>query len=58
MYVEPGASFEDKVYDRDDNLRVGTDLMISSFQSAPYLTSSSGVTVGAYSLSLAQLAGC
>ena len=55
MYVEPGASFEDKVYDRDDNLRVGTDLMISSFQSAPYLTSSSGVTVGAYSLSLAQL---
>lgn len=60
LYVPTGQSFEDKVYDWDDDLRISTDISQSTFSDVPYSNNINGfkvanVLVDWYQLGLASI---
>jgi hypothetical protein len=55
IYAPFGSTFEDMVFDADDDLRVATDITSSGLQEEPYTNIENGFKVGNYFLSLSDL---
>jgi hypothetical protein len=55
IFSPTGSTFEDMVFDADDDLRVATDITSSGLQEEPYTNIENGFKVGNYFLSLSDL---
>ena len=55
IFAPTGSTFEDMVFDADDDLRVATDITSSGLQEEPYTNIENGFKVGNYFLSLSDL---
>lgn len=55
--IPTGKSFEDMVYDADDDFSIPEDLDIKDFRESPITNSSDGFLVGTYLISVAELSG-
>jgi len=53
--TESESTFEDKVFDSDDDLRINTDITSTDLLNHPYTNSPDGFVVGGYTLALLDL---